>query len=158
MNIMGVDPGIARVGWAAVETHGRQVKRVSYSCIMTEAETREETRLNHVFSELTKLLRVHKPNVVAVEELFFATNAKTAMIVGQSRGVILLAAARAGVSVVSYSPLEVKRAVCGDGRADKKAVQRMVKTLLKLKDIPKPDDAADALAIALTHVYTHKMS
>ncbi|MFZ5845657.1 MAG: crossover junction endodeoxyribonuclease RuvC [Patescibacteria group bacterium] len=153
MRIFGVDPGTARVGWAVIETVNKKTIAKIYGCIETEKTDSPQQRLLIIYKELLQLLGRHKPKYLSLEELFFATNAKTVMAVGQARGVVLLAAAHHKVPVISYSPPAVKLAICGSGRADKKEVQKRVTELLKLKNIPKPDDTADALAIALTHAY-----
>jgi len=157
MIILGIDPGIARVGWAVVETGNPDPKPLSFGCITTEKEEKPEIRLQQIHNAITLLCKKFKPDCMSVEDLFFATNAKTAIGVGQSRGVILLAAAQSKVPVISYSPLAVKRAITGDGKADKKQVTQMVVRILKLKIAPKLDDTADALAIAMTHAYSYKM-
>ncbi len=157
MIIMGVDPGIARVGWAVIQMHAGTLIARSYGCVETQKTLDSPARLSFIYDTIAKLLRKHKPDCMAVEELYFSTNAKTAIGVGQSRGVILLIAAKTGIPVISYSPLAVKRAICGDGKADKRQVGTMVTKLLSLKSIPKLDDTADALAIAMTHAYSYKM-
>jgi crossover junction endodeoxyribonuclease RuvC len=157
MRILGIDPGIARVGWAVIETHPHQLVTKSFGCIETEKDEKPEDRLAQIHKAITLLCKKFSPDCMSVEELFFATNAKTAIGVGQSRGVILLAAAQAKVPVVSYSPLAVKRAIAGDGKADKKQVTSMVVRTLKLKIAPRLDDTADALAIAMTHAYSYKV-
>jgi len=157
MRILGIDPGIARVGWAVIETHTPEPAPVSFGCITTQKEEKPEKRLSRIHAAIRLLCKKFRPDVMSVEELFFATNAKTAIGVGQSRGVILLAAALAKIPVVSYTPLAVKRAITGDGAADKKQVTAMVVRILQLKNPPKPDDTADALAIAMTHAYSYKM-
>lgn len=157
MIIMGIDPGIARVGWAAITEKNSIIRPIGFGCIETEKEKNGETRLLEIYNGLKKLLGKFHPDNLAVEDLFFSTNAKTAIGVGQSRGVVLLAAAKAGVPVISYSPLTVKRAITGDGKANKKQVERMVVLTLHLKQIPKPDDTTDALAIAMTHAYSHRL-
>ena len=157
MRILGIDPGIARVGWAVIETHTPEPIAISFGCVTTEKEEKPETRLLQIHDAITLLCKKFRPDCMSVEELFFATNAKTAIGVGQSRGVILLAAAEAHFPVVSYSPLTVKRAITGDGRADKKQVTAMVVRILKLKTAPKLDDTADALAIAMTHAYSYRL-
>ncbi len=157
MRILGIDPGIARVGWAVIETHSPQLITKSFGCIETDKGEKPEVRLQEIHEAITLLCKKFQPDCMSVEELFFATNAKTAIGVGQSRGVILLAAAQAKVPVVSYTPLAVKRAIAGDGKADKKQVTSMVVRTLKLKVAPKLDDTADALAIAMTHAYSYKM-
>ncbi len=157
MVILGIDPGTARVGWAVIDTDKSRIHAISYGCIETEKSETPGDRLVTIHDSLMAILKKYKPATVSVEDLFFATNAKTAISVGQARGVILLSAAQCGVPVVSYSPPSVKAAICGNGRAEKLQVQRMVTRLLKLKEIPKPDDTADALAIALTHAFSYKM-
>ena len=154
---MGVDPGIARVGWSIIEPMGQLIKPISYGCIETDKEKNPETRLSEVYDALMSILATHHPDCMAVEDLYFSTNAKTAISVGQSRGVVLLAASKSQTPVVSYSPLVVKRAVTGDGTADKKQVTRMVVLSLKLTVTPKLDDTTDALAIAMTHAYSYKV-
>jgi crossover junction endodeoxyribonuclease RuvC len=157
MRILGIDPGIARVGWAVVQTHIPEPTPLSFGCITTEKEEKPEVRLRQIHTAVSLLCKKFHPDCMSVEELFFATNAKTAIGVGQSRGVILLAAAEAHIPVVSYTPLAVKRAITGDGKADKKQVATMVVRILKLGHAPSLDDTADALAIAMTHAYSYKM-
>lgn len=153
MTIFGVDPGTARVGWAVLDAVGKKTVAKTYGCIETKKTESPQNRLLIIYKQLITLLGRHRPQFLSLEELFFATNAKTVMAVGQARGVVLLAAAHYKIPVISYSPPSVKLTICGDGRADKKEVQKMVTKLLRLKEIPKPDDTADALAIALTHAY-----
>jgi crossover junction endodeoxyribonuclease RuvC len=157
MRILGIDPGIARVGWAVIETHAPEPLPISFGCITTEKGETPENRLFQIHTALQLLVHKFTPDCMSVEDLFFATNVTTAIGVGQSRGVILLSAAEAHIPVVSYSPLAVKRAITGDGRADKKQVAAMVVRILKLKKAPLLDDTADALAIAMTHAYSYKM-
>lgn len=157
MIIMGIDPGIARVGWAFIEPNGQKIIPIAFGCIETVKNMLPETRLKKVYEEITKLFQKYSPDACAVEELFFSTNAKTAMAVGQSRGVLLLAAAMNRIPVISYSPLTIKQTITGDGKADKRQVSRMVVLTLRLTQAPKLDDTADALAIAMTHAYTYKM-
>ena len=160
MRILGVDPGIARTGWGLIEVQSssrfNRDKVQSYGCIETSANLEPSERLRQIYTKITDIIKKYKPDAMAVEELFFNTNAKTAFVVGQARGVVLLAAAEKNVSVAIYTPLQVKVAVTGYGRAEKSQIGQMVKTILKLKDIPKPDDVADALAVALTHAFTNK--
>ena len=156
MRILGVDPGIARSGWGVIEVESSKFKVQSYGCLETSADIESSQRLRHIYDSITAIIKKYKPDAMAVEELFFNTNAKTAFIVGQARGVVLLAAAEKNVSVVIYTPLQVKIAVSGYGRAEKAQVGQMVKVLLKLKEIPKPDDVTDALAVALTHAFSRK--
>lgn len=157
IRILGIDPGTARVGWGLIEEQYGKLKTLKYGCITTEKDQSPEVRLSVVFHAVTKLITALKPDCMSVEDLFFATNAKTAIAVGQARGVILLAASEKNIPVASYSPVAVKKAICGTGTAPKEQVGRMITTLLKLKEIPKPDDTADALAIAATHAYSYKM-
>ena len=157
MKILGVDPGIARTGWGTVEVESSKLKVQSFGCVETEANLKIEKRLQIVFESIINIIKENKPDVLAIEELFFNTNAKTALIVGQARGVVLLAGAQKKLPISIYTPLQVKMALTGYGRAEKSQVGQMVKTLLKLEKIPKPDDTADALAIALTHAFSYKM-
>lgn len=157
MIIMGIDPGIARVGWAIVQTIGPHITATAFDCIETHKDTAAATRLKEIFDATVTIMKIHHPDCVAIEDLFFATNAKTAIGVGQSRGVLLLAAATCHIPVISYSPLAVKRTITGDGKADKKQVERMVVLTLKLNVAPKLDDTADAIAIAMTHAYSYKI-
>jgi len=156
MRVLGIDPGIARLGWAVIdEKKGRQ-KVVGFGCIETPKGKPDAKRLTLLFGKLKKIIKKYRPEVMAVEDLFFAANVKTASRVGQARGVSLLAGALQKVPVKVYTPLKIKMAITGYGRAEKKQVQQMVKTILKLENVPKPDDTADALAVALTHCFTHK--
>lgn len=156
MRIFGVDPGIARCGWGAIQIENGKLKMENCGCVETRVGISIEKRLLVVYKEIVKLIEKYKPDSIAVEELFFNTNAKTALVVGQARGVVLLAAAEKDISVATYTPLQVKIAVTGYGKADKKQVGNMVKAILKLKNIPKLDDVSDALAVALTHAFTNK--
>ncbi len=157
MKIMGVDPGYQRVGWALVESDKGQNKPLDYGCLETLKNKSVELRLLSIFEQLSKLVKKYQPAAMAVEELYFASNAKTVIGVGQARGVILLTAAQNKIPVTSYTPLTVKQTICGSGTADKKQVQKMIMRILHLREMPKPDDAADALAIALTHAYSYRM-
>lgn len=156
MIILGIDPGTATTGYGVIKKEGQKISMIEYGCILTPANTPLPERLEDISGQLVKIISEFKPEQVAVEELFFAANAKTAIAVGHARGVILLESKKAGLSVFEYTPLEVKMALTGYGRADKNQMQQMVKTLLSLKEIPKPDDAADALAIAMCHAQTYK--
>lgn len=147
--ILGVDPGLASTGYGVIAIHQGQSKMLDYGCISTAAQTAFELRLKEIHEQLQKIISEYNPQVLAIEELFFAKNAKTAMLVGQARGVILLTAMQNNLTIRQFTPLEVKQAVTGYGRADKKQMQQMVKILLKLKELPWPDDAADALAVAV---------
>ncbi|NLJ84719.1 MAG: crossover junction endodeoxyribonuclease RuvC [Halanaerobiaceae bacterium] len=151
MLILGIDPGLAIVGYSLVEKKGNRFSVCDYGVIRTTAEDTTCQRLMTIFKELGALIDRYQPDEMAVEELFFNKNVKTAIEVGQARGVILLAGARAGIEVAEYTPLQVKQAVVGYGRATKEQVQLMVKALLNLSSLPRPDDAADALAVAICH-------
>lgn len=152
MIVMGIDPGLALMGYGVVESDGYRFKTLDYGVVETEAHTEEPERLLRLWHGLNELLNKYKPNAVSVEELFFNKNVKTAISIGQARGVILLAVKNCGIPLFEYTPLQAKQAVAGYGHADKKQIQFMVKTILGLAEIPKPDDAADALAIAITHI------
>ncbi|MFW5435116.1 crossover junction endodeoxyribonuclease RuvC [Paenibacillus apiarius] len=154
MRILGIDPGIAIVGFGFVDKQGSKVVPVQYGSIQTEATTAPEIRLLQVFEAAEQLLDKYKPDAMAVEKLFFNRNVTTAFSVGQARGVIILAAARRGISIAEYTPMQVKQAVVGYGKAEKKQVQEMVRIFLKLKEVPKPDDVADALAVAICHAHS----
>ena len=157
MVILGVDPGTARLGWGIVIDKNNQQAVGQYGCLQTKKSQSQPQRLALLFKDFTQLLKQQKPDAVAVEDIFFFKNQKTIIQVGQARGVILLACQLQNFPVSSYTPLQIKQAVTGYGRADKNQVQQMTKIILKLKTIPKPDDTADALAIALTHAFSHKM-
>lgn len=152
MIILGIDPGYAIVGYGVVDTNG--MRPISYGAIRTEAGIPIEDRLSEIYDNMTELLRTFRPDHVAIEKLYFNTNEKTAINVSQARGVIVLACVKCGVKVYEYTPLQVKMSVVGYGRAEKQQIMDMTKRLLGLKKTPKPDDAADALAIALCHANT----
>ncbi len=157
MVILGVDPGTARLGWGIIKEKSSKQSVGDYGCLETKKHKSDAARLKTLFNDFTKLLKKYKPDAVAVEDLFFFKNQTTVIKVSQARGAILLAAEQLGISTFSYSPLQVKMAVTGYGKADKRQVQQMTKSILKLDSIPKPDDTADALAVALTHAFTHKL-
>lgn len=148
MIILGIDPGTATTGYGLIKK-GKKLNAIDYGCIRTSADLSAPERLNKLYQELNSLIRKHKPDIVAVEDIFFFKNLKTAIKVSQARGVILLTAVKKKTKIMEFTPLQVKQAVACYGRADKVQVQKMVKTLLGLKEIPKPDDAADALAVAI---------
>jgi crossover junction endodeoxyribonuclease RuvC len=155
--VLGIDPGTATTGYGLVrDREDGSLESVTYGTILTPAGLPAHQRLSMLFHKLNDLLLLHHPDGVAVEKLFFQTNVKTAIAVGQARGVVLLAVSEAGLDLGEYTPNEVKQAVAGYGSAGKKQVQEMVRVLLALPEIPKPDDAADALAIAITHLNTQK--
>jgi crossover junction endodeoxyribonuclease RuvC len=155
--VLGVDPGIAIVGFGIVEKKGHHLRPVQYGSITTKAELRTETRLKQIYEALGEILTRYKPDVVAVEKLFFNRNVTTALTVGQARGVIMLAAEQHTLPLAEYTPLQVKQAVVGYGAAEKQQVQEMVRTLLKLKEKPRPDDVADALAVAICHAHSSQI-
>jgi crossover junction endodeoxyribonuclease RuvC len=155
--VLGIDPGTATTGYGLVRLDpGGELEAVSFGVILTPPHTPAHQRLRMLYDDLRELLRRCGPDSCAVEKLFFQRNVSTALAVGQARGVVLLAIAEAGTDIAEYTPNEVKQAVVGYGAADKRQVQEMVRTLLRLPEIPKPDDAADALAIAITHLHTRK--
>lgn len=151
MIIMGIDPGIATVGYGFISTDGVSQSLIATGVIETPAGKYVDERLNIIYDDLTELIKTYKPTEVAIEELFFNTNSKTAIGVAEARGVILLCCRQQALTIAEYTPIQVKNSVTGNGRAEKIQVQSMVKTLLGLKAIPKPDDAADALALAICH-------
>ncbi len=155
MRILGIDPGYAIMGYGVVELIGNKFKVIEYGSIMTESRKNMTDRLKHLYYELMQLINRTDPDVAAIEELFFNTNTTTAIKVGQARGVSILACANSGIETNEYTPLQVKMALTGYGRADKKQVQHMTKTILNLKEVPKPDDTADALAIAICHGHSN---
>jgi crossover junction endodeoxyribonuclease RuvC len=154
VTILGIDPGYAIVGAGAVNYHGNRFELLEATAVTTQAGTPFVQRLHEIHDGAAALLARHKPAAMAIEKLFFNTNTTTAIDVAQARGVILLAAAQAGVPVFEYTPLQVKQSVVGYGRAEKKQVQEMVRLLLRLSACPKPDDVADALAIAICHAHS----
>jgi len=154
MRILGIDPGTATTGWGLVEVEGTKLKAGSCGCILTPAKQNQAKRLAHIFDDLNLIIKKTKPDILAIEKLFFINNVKTAMTVGEARGVCLLVAEQNKIPIFEYTPLQVKQALTGYGKAEKKQIQMMVKNLLKLKATPKPDDMADALAIAITHAHT----
>ena len=155
MIILGIDPGYAIVGVGVIEYIGNKFRVLDYFAVTTEAHTPFENRLKIIYDGINDVIEKYNPDFMAVEELFFNDNAKTAIAVGQARGVIILSAVNHGVEVFEYTPLQVKQAVVGYGRAEKKQVQQMTKSILNLKEVPKPDDVADALAIAVCHAHSY---
>ncbi|BCG60485.1 crossover junction endodeoxyribonuclease RuvC [Paenibacillus sp. URB8-2] len=158
MRILGIDPGIAIVGFGFIDKNGSKLTPVQYGCIQTEAHTPEEERLLHVYEGMLQLIDRYKPEAVALEKLFFNRNVTTAMSVGQARGVLVLAAVQRGLPVAEYTPMQVKQAIVGYGKAEKKQVQEMVRMYLKLSAVPKPDDVADALAVAVCHAHSYTLN
>ncbi len=151
MRILGIDPGYAIIGYGVIESDSIKFKPLEYGAVTTPAKTEFCLRLNQIYNGITTLIQKYNPEALAIEKLFFNTNTATAIDVAQARGVILLAAAKSNVPVYEYTPLQVKQSVTGYGRAEKKQVMEMVRSLLNLKAVPKPDDTADALALAVCH-------
>ncbi|MCQ2441281.1 MAG: crossover junction endodeoxyribonuclease RuvC [Clostridia bacterium] len=151
MRIIGIDPGYAIVGYGVVEYDGFRFKTVGYGAVTTKADMPFVKRLDAIYSDMKTLLERYKPDAMSIERLYFNTNTTTAIDVAQARGVILLSAQRNGISVYEYTPLQVKQSVTGYGNAEKHQVMEMVKNLLALSSVPKPDDTADALALAICH-------
>jgi len=151
MIILGIDPGLAIVGYGVIEYKGNKYRVLDYGAITTDADMYLPERLKVIYDEMSYIIDKYKPEDLAMEELFFNKNVKTAINVGQARGVEILCAKNKGLSIYEYTPLQVKQSVVGYGRAEKRQVQEMVKVLLNLKEIPKPDDVADALAVAICH-------
>jgi len=157
MRVLGIDPGIARTGWGIIEVENGKLRAESFGCIETSSKKEVHTRLEEIYLEILRLIKKYSPDAIAIEELFFGSNAKTAFVVGQARGVILLAGSQKKLPVTVYTPLQVKIAVTGYGRAEKMQIGKMVKTILNLQKIPKPDDTTDALAVGLTHLFSRRM-
>lgn len=157
MLILGVDPGIARTGWGLIEDNNQKLNALYYGCIETTPDEEMPQRLLILYKSIVKIIEKYNPEILAIEELFFNTNAKTALIVGQARGIVILAGAQKNIPLATYTPLQVKIAITGYGRAEKNQIGSMIKIILKLQGIPKPDDTADALAIAVTHSFHKKM-
>ena len=156
MRILGIDPGYAIVGYGIIEKKGSNIKMLEYGSIQTEAHTSTAIRLEIIFNELNQIIKDYNPNEVAYEKLFHEKNTKTFMAVSQARGVEILAGKINNLDIFEYTPLQIKTALVGYGRATKLQVQESVKRILNLQDIPKPDDAADALAIAICHSFSGK--
>jgi crossover junction endodeoxyribonuclease RuvC len=153
MIVIGIDPGLATVGFGVIRTEKNNITPVSYGAIRTSAEKQTPQRLLEIYTEVNELFGKYEPSAVAVEKLFFNKNVTNAMSVSEARGVIVLAAEQNHIPVFEYTPNEVKQAITGSGRADKKQMQEMIKRLLNLDEIPRPDDAADGLSIALCHIH-----
>lgn len=158
MIILGIDPGYAIVGVGVLEYVGNKFRMLEYNAITTPANMPTPLRLKKIYEQMQFYIDQYHPDAMAIEELFFNSNQKTAILVAQARGVLLVSAANNNLPICEYTPLQVKQSVTGYGRADKKQIQSMVKMILNLKEIPKPDDAADALAIAICHAHSNKMN
>ena len=154
MRILGIDPGTGILGFGVIEAQKGAIHLVDAGVIRTPVKEDDAVRLLTIYEELSDLIAQNRPTVMSVEKLFFARNVTTAMTVSQARGVVLLCGQQAGLQLFEYTPMQIKQAITGYGKADKKQMQEMVRVLLKLKEVPKPDDAADALAAAITHSMT----
>ncbi|HUQ85539.1 MAG TPA: crossover junction endodeoxyribonuclease RuvC [Candidatus Limnocylindrales bacterium] len=157
MRILGIDPGIGRTGWGVIDTEGQKLTVKDFGCIETPAGMEIGERIEQIYDRVGEILDEYNPDSAGIEELFFNTNSKTAFVVGQARGVMMLAVTKKKIPLSIYTPLQVKIAVTGYGRAEKRQVAQMVKTLLKLESIPKLDDTTDALAIAITHAFSYRL-
>ncbi len=153
MRVLGIDPGYAIVGVGVIDYNGNSFKVVNYDAVTTKAGTDFNLRLQIIYDDICRIIDRYKPDYMSIEKLFFNTNSTTAISVAQARGVILLAAKQKGVAIYEYTPLQVKQAVTGYGKAEKRQVMELTKMLLGLKEVPKPDDTADALAIAICHAH-----
>mgnify|MGYP006308343719 CR=1 FL=1 len=158
MLVLGIDPGLAITGYGLVRKDGGGLQAIAYGVVRTPGKRPLAERLQKLYRELVTLIEKYQPDESAVEKLFFSRNVRTAMQVGQARGVALLALAEAGLEVVEYTPLTIKEATTGFGNADKSQMQNMVKMLLSLDEIPRPDDAADALAVAICHLHSVRLN
>ncbi|MCR5121275.1 MAG: crossover junction endodeoxyribonuclease RuvC [Ruminococcus sp.] len=154
MRILGIDPGYAIVGYGLLDYDGSSFKVVGFGAITTSADLPFDRRLTAIYDDMRVLIQTYRPDEMSIEKLFFNTNQKTGIDVAQARGVTLLAAAQAGIPIYEYTPLQVKSSITGYGRAEKQQVQEMTRTILHLKEVPKPDDTADAVALAITHAYS----
>ncbi len=154
MIVIGIDPGLATVGFGVIKIEKERIAPIGYGCIRTSPDKQTPARLLEIFNEITSLFEKYRPDVIAVEKLFFSKNVTNGLSVSEARGVIFLAAQQQNIPIFEYTPNQVKQAITGSGRADKKQVQEMIKRLLALDEIPEPDDAADGLSIALCHVNT----
>ncbi|MCC5911550.1 MAG: crossover junction endodeoxyribonuclease RuvC [Clostridiaceae bacterium] len=154
MIILGIDPGIAIMGYGVISYKGNRFEVLDYGAITTDSKTPTPQRLKIIYDELTTIIEKYDPEAVVIEELFFNTNVKTALLVGHARGVAVLAGANNNKSIYEYTPLQVKQGVVGYGRAEKNQVQQMIKMILNLDKVPKPDDVADALAVAVCHAHS----
>ncbi len=149
MRIIGIDPGTATTGYSILEKTNNQIRLLDYGCIRTHKDLADNTRLNQIAQDIETLINKWKPEIASIEKIFFQKNIKTAISVAQARGVLIQKLTEKEVEISEFTPLEIKSAVCGYGKADKKMIQEMVKIILGLNQIPKPDDAADAIAAAI---------
>lgn len=157
MKIIGIDPGTGILGFGVIEVEGTSIKMIEAGVIRTPAHTPHDERLEDIFDGLTEIIAATKPDAFSIERLFFSRNITTAMSVAEARGVALLVARKAGLPIAEYTPQQIKQTLTGHGKADKKQVQEMVRIQLGLKEVPKPDDCADALAAAITHSFMSRL-
>ncbi len=158
MRILGIDPGTGILGFGVIDVQGRNIQMVDAGVIRTPVKEDDAVRLLTIYEELTDIIAATNPTIMSVEKLFFARNVTTAMTVAQARGVVLLCGKQADMTIFEYTPMQIKQATTGYGKADKKQMQEMVRVLLKLQEVPKPDDCADALAAALTHASVARLT
>jgi crossover junction endodeoxyribonuclease RuvC len=154
VRILGIDPGTGILGFGVIDVERGKAKLVDAGVIRTPVKEDDAVRLLTIYEELSEIIKLNKPDMMSVEKLFFARNVTTAMTVAQARGVVLLCGMQAGLSIAEYTPMQIKQATTGYGKAEKKQMQEMVRVILQLKEVPRPDDAADALAAAITHSMT----
>lgn len=154
MKILGIDPGYAILGWGVIEKRGNRFHTLDYGAITTDKDAPMPQRLGAIYDGLREIIEEQRPDTASIEKIFFNTNTTTAINVGQARGVAILACIKGGLQVAEYTPLQIKQALVGYGRADKRQMQFMVKTILNLREIPSPDDTADALAAAICHEHS----
>lgn len=158
MRILGIDPGFAITGYSIIDYNGNKFKLIMSGAVLTKAGTPFPERLNKVFDDISLIIQEYKPDAISIEELFFNNNIKTGINVAQARGMVLLAGFKANVPTFEYTPLQVKQAVVGYGRADKKQVQKMVQSILHVESVPKLDDITDSMAIAICHAHSARFS
>lgn len=158
IRVAGIDPGLAHTGWGVIEGSPNRVSHIAHGTINTDPDEDPALRLLKIYEALREVLSIHSPRLVGIETLYFARNRRSALPVAEARGIILLAAAQSGAQCLSYTPLEIKQALTGSGRAEKKQVQEMVRVMLGLKEIPNPDHAADALAAAICAFHMYQFS
>lgn len=158
IKILGIDPGTRILGWGLIEKRGSEIRPLKYGCVITKSSQKLPERLGVIYRSLCDIIEKNSPSEFAIEDLFFFKNQKTVMSVAQARGVAIICAVKNKLPVFEYTPLQVKQALTGYGRADKKQIQEMVRLTCKLKECPKPDDAADALAVAICHAQTNSHS
>lgn len=156
MRIIGIDPGLATVGYAVIDAIDRNCRLIEYGCIVTKPEQSMPDRLGTIYDALEEIIEEFSPEEMSIEELFFTKNVTNGILVGQARGVEILCAHKMGLRVFEYTPMQVKQAVTGYGRADKKQMQENIRMIFRLQELPKPDDAADAIGIAFTHAMSHR--